>query len=189
MAELIVVGFQGKHRAAEVLDQVQRLDATTAIDVKDAVAAYRTDDGKLRLDGNVYMTTKQEVASGTLLGALVGVILAVPVAAMAAVPAAAAALGLGGVTLGATTGAVMAFDDITTWKENFGITDEFVREVGGMIQPGQSAVFVLAHASDPAAIAEQFRGYGGKVLRTTLAPEQSRRLQETLAVQDRPVMR
>ena len=45
MAELVVVGFEGKHRAAEVLDQLQAMNVTATIDLKDAVAVYRTDDG------------------------------------------------------------------------------------------------------------------------------------------------
>src|SRR5690242_13595255 len=57
MAELVVVGFEGKHRAAEVLDQLEVLNAYWAIDLKDAVAVYRTDDGKLRFDRSVQPTT------------------------------------------------------------------------------------------------------------------------------------
>jgi uncharacterized membrane protein len=63
-----------------------------------------------------------------------------------------------------------------------------VNEVGGMVQPGYSAVFALVRAADPATVAERFRGYGGKVLRTTLPPEQTRKLQETLAQQRDPVI-
>jgi uncharacterized membrane protein len=189
MADLIVVGFEGTHRAAEVLDQLQRLNADIALDVQDAVAVYRSRNGKLRVDQSMHLTTKEETAWGGVLGAFVGAFLALPVAALASVPAAAAALGVGGAALGATGGAVMAFDDVTTWRDTFGISDEFVNEVGGMVQPGHSAVFALARAADPAAIAERFRGYGGKVIRTTLPPEQTRKLQETLAQQRAPVAR
>lgn len=188
MAELIVVGFDGTHRAAEVLDQLQRLNADIALDLQDAVAVYRSRNGKLRVDESMYLTTKEETAWGGVLGAFVGVLLALPVAALASVPAAAAALGIGGATIGATGGAVMAFDDVTTWRDHFGISDDFVNEVGGMVQPGYSAVFALVRAADPATVAERFRGYGGKVLRTTLPPEQTRKLQETLSQQRDPVI-
>ena len=50
MAELIVVGFQGTSRAAEVLDQLLDLNAESLIDLKDGIAVYRTDDGKLRVN-------------------------------------------------------------------------------------------------------------------------------------------
>lgn len=190
MAELMVVGFQGKHRAAEVLDQVQRLYSDAIIELRDGVAVYRTDDGRLRVDQSLYPVTKAETATGALLGALVGAVLALPVAALAAsVPAAAAALGVGGAALGATGGAVIAFDESTEWRETYGISDEFVKEVGGMVQPGQSAVFVLAQASDPAKVAEHFRGYGGKVLRTTLPADRVKKVQDALSVQNQAAAR
>ena len=180
MAELIAVGFQGTHRAAEVLDRLQRLNAEAVVDLKDAVAVYRTRGGRLRVDQSMYLTTKEEVGWGGVMGALVGALLALPVAALAAVPAAAAALGIGGAAIGATGGAVMAFDEAVTWRETSGISDDFVKQVGGMVQPGQSAVFVLTRASDPAAVAERFRGYGGTVLRTTLPKESVARLEQLM---------
>ena len=106
MAELIVVGFDGTHRAAEVLDQLQRLNADIAFDLHGAVAVYRSRNGKLRVDQSMYVTTKEETAWGGVLGAIVGALLALPVAALASVPAAAAALGIGGATIGATGGAL-----------------------------------------------------------------------------------
>ena len=181
MAELIVVGFEGKHRAAEVLEQLQRLD-TNALDLKDGVAAYRTKDGRLRIDSSMEPTGKEGAVWGGVLGALIGAVLAGPFAVLAAAPAAGAAVGIGGATLGAMGGGVVGFDDAATWKEKYGISDEFVKEVGGVVQPGQSAVFVLARASQPSRVAEQFRGYGGKILRTTLSPEETKKVADTLAV-------
>lgn len=189
MAELIVVGFQGTHRAAEVLDTAQRLHANALIDLKDGIAVYRTDSGRLRVDQSLSLSTKEETALGSVLGALVAASLALPFAALASVPVAAAALGIGSAAIGATGGAVMGFDESTSWKDTFGISEDVVKQVGGMVQPGQSALFVLAYASDPATVAEKFRGYGGTMLRTTLPAEQARKLQETLATQAESVIR
>jgi uncharacterized membrane protein len=150
---------------------------------------YRTRGGRLRVDQSVYLTTKEEAGWGGVLGAFVGALLALPVAAVAVAGAAAAALGIGSAVIGATGGAVMAFDEAVTWRETYGITDDFVKEVGRMMEPGQSAVFVLANTSDSATVAERFRGYGGTVLRTTLPDEQARKLQKTLAAQSQPVIR
>lgn len=68
-AEMIVIGFEGKHRAAEVLSQLENTDLSLGIDLKDAVAVYRADDGKLRVDQSVQPTTKEGAAWGALLGA------------------------------------------------------------------------------------------------------------------------
>lgn len=167
MSELMVVGFNGKHRAAEVLNQLQGMDQSFAIDLKDAVAVYRTDHGKLRVDQSVQPTTKEGAAWGAVLGGMVGALLLSPLTIGASAAVAATALGTGAMT-GGLTGAALGADDADTWKRTYGISDEFVSEVGGMVQPGQSAIFVLARTSSPVAIAEKFRGYGGKVLRTTL---------------------
>jgi uncharacterized membrane protein len=180
MAELIVVGFDGTGRAAQVLDQLEMLDSIWAIELKDGIAVYRTDDGQLRVNRSLNPTTKEEAIRGGLLGALVGGVVLAPFAAMIAIPAAAATVGLSGAALGAAGGAAESYDE-AKFRETYGISEDFVKQVGGMVQPGQSALFVLVQASDPKAIKEQFRGYGGKVLRTTLKPEQTKNLEATLA--------
>jgi uncharacterized membrane protein len=180
MAELVVIGFDGKHRAAEVLGQLEAMNANWTIDLKDAVAVYRTDDGRLRVDGSVQATTKEGAAWGAILGGMLGALVMAPFTAGASAAAAAAAIGTGAVSLG-VTGAAFGADDAASWKEATGISDDFVRQVGGMVQSGQSAVFVLARAADPKAVAEQFRGYGGKILRTTLPPESAEKFQKLMA--------
>lgn len=180
MAELIVVGFDGIRRAAELLDRLEMLNCIWAIELKDAVAVYRTDDGRLRIDRSVYPTTKEEIIWGGVLGALVGGVLLSPLAAMIAVLSAAAAIGLGGAAIGATGGAVVGHEEAST-RGSHGISDEFLKQVGGMVQPGHSALFTLLQAGDPDVIGEQFRGVGGTILRTTLKPDETKKLQETLA--------
>jgi uncharacterized membrane protein len=180
MAELVVIGFDGKHRAAEVLGQLEAMNATWTIDLKDAVAVYRTDDGRLRVDGSVQATTKEGAAWGAILGGMLGAVVMAPFTAGASTAAAAAAIGTGAVSLG-VTGAAFGADDAASWKDATGISDDFVKQVGGMVQPGHSAVFVLARASDPKAVAEQFRGYGGTILRTTLSQDAASKFQKIMA--------
>ena len=180
MAELVVVGFEGKHRAAEVLDQLEVLNDTSAIDLKDAVAVYRTDDGRLRFDSSMQATTGEGAAGGALLGGMIGALLMAPFTGGLSAATAAGAMGIGAATFG-LTGAAIGADDASSFKEEFGISDELVKQVGGMVQPGQSAVFVLARASDPQAVAEQFRGYGGTVLRTTLPPDSAAKFEKLMA--------
>lgn len=183
MPELMVVGFEGKHRAAEVLEQVEALSASWALDLKDAVAVYRTESGKLRVTGSVQPTSKQGAAAGaatgSLLGGLIMAVLISPLTGGASAAAAAAVVGAGALSLG-LGGAVIGADEAAEWKRTYGISEDFVNQVGGMVQPGQSAVFVLAQTSDVAALEEKFRGYGGTILRTTLAPDAAARFQEAM---------
>lgn len=178
MAELMVIGFEGKYRAAEVLEQLQGLNPDW-IELKDAVAVYRTERGELRADGSVQPTTKDGAALGAILGGLLGAVLVAPFTAGASLGAAAAGVFSGALSLG-VSGAVLASDEAAEWKKTYGISDDFLEQVGGMVQTGQSAVFVLASASEPARVAEQFRGYGGKVLRTTLSPEAAAKFQQLM---------
>jgi uncharacterized membrane protein len=49
-----------------------------------------------------------------------------------------------------------------------------------MIQPGDSAVFAIVGGANPEGIAEEFRGFGGTILRTTLPASVIDRVQDTL---------
>lgn len=185
MSDLVVVGFEGKHRAAEVLGQLEDLEAAWTIDLKDAVAAYRTDDGRLRIDRSVQPTSKEGAAGGAILGGLLGALLVAPFTAGASAAVAAGAIGAGAATFG-VTGAAVGYDDARSWKEAAGISEDFVNQVGGMVQPGHSAIFVLARSSDPKIVAEQFRGYGGTVLRSTLPKDATAKLEKLLETQSVP---
>ena len=180
MAELIVVGFKkDMYRASEVLNTLQDMNDSWVVDLNDAVAVYRDYNGKLRVDQSYQMTTGEGAAWGGLFGGLIGALLAAPFTAGVSAAAAGAALAAGslsGVTLGATAGAL----DADSWKEDFGISEDFVQRVGTMVQPGDSAIFALLRSIAPELVAAQFKGYGGTILRTTLSSEQREKVEATL---------
>jgi uncharacterized membrane protein len=179
MTEMIVVGFKkDMYRASEVLNKLQELDYDWVVDLKDAVAVYRDYGGRLRIDQSYEMTTGEGAAWGGLLGMMIGSLLAIPFTggASAAAAGAVAAGAFGGTAVGAGLGAL----DADTWKEDFGISDDFVRDVGLMIQPGDSAIFVLVHVVNKEATANAFRGYGGTVLSTTLSRDQRAKVERVL---------
>jgi uncharacterized membrane protein len=180
MTTLIVVGFKkDKFRASEVLNELVEKDYAWTIDLDDAVAAYRDYNGKLRIDTSYLMTTGEEAVFGGLFGSLVGLTLgaiAVPVtagASGAAVAGIVTAGALGGGALGATGAAL----DAKWWKQDFGISDDFVQQVGALVQPGDSAIYALLRKADPTMAEGRFRDYGGSVMSVTLSPEQERKLQ------------
>ena len=177
MAELIVVGFKkDMYRASEVLNTLQDMNESWVVDLRDAVAVYRDYNGKLRVDQSYQMTTGEGAAWGGLFGGLMGALLAAPFTGGASVAAVLAAGSLSGVALGATAGAI----DAGTWKEDYGISEDFVQQVGTMVQPGDSAIFALLRTLDPDLVAAQFKGYGGTILRTTLDPSQRAKVEATL---------
>jgi len=179
MAELIVVGFHGTERAGEVLYQLQRMEDDWTVDLQDAAAVYRDTNGTLRLDDSTAPTEGEGAGWGGLFGGLLGLVIAAaaaPATGGASAAAALAAGALGGGTLGAATGAL----SVDWWRDESGLTEDFVRSISAMIQPGDSAVFVLIRSANPQLVADQFRGYGGQILQTTLTPEQTTKLQGIL---------
>jgi uncharacterized membrane protein len=181
VAELIVVGFKkDMYRASEVLNQLLALNDDWVVDLHDAVAVYRDYNGKLRVDQSYQMTTGDGAALGGLWGLLIGATLAIPFTAGASAAAAAGAMAagaIGGTALGAGLGAA----DASSWKEEFGIPDEFVQRVGALIQPGDSAIYAILRTADPDIVADQFRGYGGTILRTTLSRDQQAQVEKVLS--------
>ncbi|HET6843372.1 MAG TPA: DUF1269 domain-containing protein [Candidatus Angelobacter sp.] len=181
MAQLIVVGFKkDMNRASSVLNQLSTMNYDWTVDLHDAVAAYRDYNGKLRVDQSYQTTTGEGAAWGGLFGSLIGLTLvaAAPLTAGASAVAAGtlAAGAVGGAVLGAGMGAI----DASWWKNEFGIPDEFVKQVGAMIQPGDSAIYALLRTANPDRVAEEFRGYGGTILSTTLSRDQQKKVENVL---------
>ena len=185
MSQLIVVGFkQDMYRASEVLNRLSALNDNWVLDLRDAVAVYRDYSGKLRVDQSYQLTTGEGAGLGAFWGAVIGSLIALPFTAGASGAALAGTLAAGaagGGVIGATGGAI----DASSWKDEFGIPDEFAKGVGGMVQPGDSAILAMLRTVDPVQVAEQFRGYGGTVLQTTLTKEQSAKVQAVLDGSDR----
>jgi uncharacterized membrane protein len=50
-----------------------------------------------------------------------------------------------------------------------------------LILPGSSALFILVRNAQPEKVLAELTGVKGKVLRTSLSPEQEKKLQEALA--------
>ena len=179
MAQLIVVGFKkDMYRASEVLNELQAMDDDWVVDLHDAVAVYRDYNGKLRVDQSYQMTTGEGAGWGGLWGSLIGLTLAIPFTGGATAPAAAvlAASAAAGGALGAGAGAI----DASWWKDEFGIPDDFVKQVGTLIQPGDSAIYALLRTANPDIVADEFRGYGGTILTTTLSRGQQQKVERVL---------
>ena len=181
MAELTVVGFKkDMYRASEVLNELMGLNDDWVVDLHDAVAVYRDYSGKLRVDQSYQMTTGEGAAWGGFWGLLIGATLAIPFTAGASAAAAAGAVAagaIGGTAVGAGAGAV----DASSWKDEFGIPDDFVQRVGTMVQPGDSAIYAILRVGSPDVVADRFRGYGGTILRTTLSRDQQAKVEKVLA--------
>ena len=158
MSDLVVIGFADPHEAEEVRLKLLRLQREHLIDLEDAVVAIKDDDGRVKLHQIHHMTAAGAVGGG-FWGALIGVIFLSP---------------LLGLAVGAAAGAVSgALTDV-------GIEDDFMRELAATLEPGTSALFVLAREASPEKVLAELEGHQGKVLRTSLSHEDDHRLRQVI---------
>src|SRR6516225_2595358 len=182
MAQLIVVGFKkDQYCASEVLNQLQAMDDDWVVDLHDAVAVYRDYNGKLRVDQSYQMTTGEGAGWGGFWGSLIGLTLAAAIPLTGGASAVAAGTLAAGAAAGGALGAGAGAVDASWWKDEFGIPDDFVKQVAGMIQPGDSAIYALLRTANPDIVADQFRGYGGTILSTTLSRNQQSKVEQVLS--------
>jgi uncharacterized membrane protein len=154
------IGFDGTGRAAEFRDEITRLAGERhALTLIDAAVAVRYPDGSLALNGEPFPVVVRP--HGAVARFLAGLALGAP-------PLTGAAVGVLLAGSGGTAGTV-------------GISDDFVREVEGLIKPDTSALFVLDEEGNMDAILRGIRGLGGTVLRTNVDLERAKLIQSTLA--------
>lgn len=167
MSDLIVVGFDRPEEADRILTQLNRLRREHLIDLADSVVAIRDSDGKVQIKQSISMIAQGAsygTLSGALWGTLIGVLFLNPLAGLV----------IGG-AVGAGTGA------LTGSLVDYGINDDFIREMGETLTPNSSALFLLVRKVQPEKVLAELSAFKGRILRTSLSPEQEARLRDALA--------
>ena len=158
MSSLIAVGFKDEFTADDVVQKLRKLQREHLIDLEDAAIVIRDKDGKVKIKQSQELTASGAL-SGGFWGLLFGFIFFNP---------------LLGWAVGSVAGGISgALTDI-------GIYDNFIREVGGTIEPSTSALFVLVRRATPDKVLEELSKFEGKVLRTSLSKEDEAKLQTVL---------
>lgn len=166
MSELLVVGFDNSNDADRVLTELGRLKREYLIDLEDAVVTIRDPDGKVHIKQSISLVSRgvsYGTISGALWGSLIGLLFLNPLAGMA----------IGG-AVGAGTGALSGS------LVDYGINDDFIREVGATLTPDSSALFLLIRKVQPEKVLAELKGYSGRILRSSLSHEQEASLQAAL---------
>jgi uncharacterized membrane protein len=167
MSELVVVAFDDPADADRVLDELRRMQTEYLVDLDDAVVAVRPPDGKVELKQSVKLAAAGAASGGLyggLFGSLIGLIFLNPLVGFA----------IGG-ALGAGTGAISGS------LVDYGINDDFIRSIANNLKPGTSALFALVRKAQPDKVLKELSRFKGRVLRTSLSPEQEARLQQALS--------
>lgn len=63
---------------------------------------------------------------------------------------------------------------------DYGIDDEFIESIRATLQPDTSALFLLVRKSQPEKVLLELSGFKGRILRSSLSPEQEAKLQAVL---------
>jgi uncharacterized membrane protein len=167
MSDLIVVGFDSTEEADKVLLKLNTLKKEYLIDLEDAVVVVRDESGKVHLKQSMNLTAigaTSGLLSGSLWGGLVGLLFLNPLAGFA----------IGG-AIGAGTGALSGS------LADYGIDDDFIKSLGETIPNNSSALFVLVRKVQPEKVLAELSGLRGKVLKTSLSPDQEAKLQAALS--------
>lgn len=159
MSNLVVLTFDSEDGAANTLQSVSDLQKQELIKVSDAATAVRHAGGKVKVKQATNLAGAGALG-GAFWGMLFGLLFFVPFLGMA---------------VGAATGALFGK------AADFGINDDFIREVSDSVQPGNSALFLLVSDAQVDKVIDKLQPLGGKVLQTSLSKDEEARLKEAFA--------
>ena len=160
MSDLIVIGYENPQAAQRAYEQVQRLQQDFVVDLRGLAIVNVDADGKTHVDTPQRIVGTSAV-SGAVFGMLIGLLFFVP----------------GMVLLGGTIGALIG-------KFNkSGINAEFRNRVEHLIEPGHSAVVIMAAKITEDKFTTAMRPFGGTVLQTSMSDADEQELAQELAGQ------
>jgi uncharacterized membrane protein len=156
MATMTALKFEDPAGPERTLHTLERLQKEGLITVLDAATVHRREDGKVKVK-QANSLVGAGALGGAFWGMLIGLLFFMPWMGLA----------IGGIT-GALTG---AFSD-------YGIDDDFIKNVGQKIDPGDSALFLLTTQAVKEKVAEAVGDEKFEILHTNLSTEDERALRE-----------
>ena len=162
MSNLVVLAFNEEQKAEEVRLALLKMQKEYLVDLEDAVVVVKNDEGKLKLHQSVPLVAVG-ASQGSFWGLLIGLLFGVPI-------------------LGVLSGA--AFGALSGKLSDYGIDDDFIKNLGETIEPGSSALFVLVKKATPDKVLEELSKFEGKVLKTSLTADAEAELAAALAAKE-----
>lgn len=175
MSELVCIAFKDSSTADRVLNELRALETDYVLDLEDAVIVVRDMDGKVHLKQCVDVfggATTHGVALGVLWGGLMGLLFMNPLAGL-----------LGSIAGGASGGAMTTAASEHGLLNDYGIPDKFIKDLGGTITRGTSAIFLLIRSVDQDKLLTGISKHEGTILKTSLSKEQEEKLRTALSHQ------
>lgn len=169
--DVIVVGFSGRYRAAQVLTEL-RQRAVHVFDLDQAITVSWEDRRNFIVQQSINLSREEGARWARLWGALIKATLFQPFT--------------NGLSTAATTVASKNKHVGTAaltrdwWVSDVGLPDDFVRDVGALVQPGESAIITLAEQFEPHLAVSVLWDCGGALIHTSLLPEQVNKVKKEL---------
>jgi uncharacterized membrane protein len=162
MSTLAVVKFENQTGADAMREELGRLQQQELIKLEDAAVVVRRPDGKVKVKQATSLVGAGALG-GAFWGMLIGLLFFMPWLGMA---------------VGAASGALAGK------MQDIGVDDNFIKQVGASIQPGQSALFVLSREASTEKVIEALKPYGGEIIYTNLSNEDEAKLREAFGVEE-----
>lgn len=156
MSDLVVLGFENEAEADGFIAKLQGMQKEHILSLQDLVKVTVDAEGKpkIKQSNNLAVTG---ALGGAFWGMLIGLIFLMPLVGMAAG------------ALGGALGGKMS---------DYGIDDDFIKEVAAKVKPGQAALFLLVAEATPDKVAEEIAGTKAEVIKTNMSNEAEQKLRE-----------
>ncbi len=162
MSTLVGIIFKHDEDGAEkALQKLRSLESEYLIDLEDAVIAHRRKDGKVKLTQSVNLTSAG-AWNGAFWGLLIGFLFTGPMGWLI----------VGGIGAG--------FGALAGYSTDYGIDDDFIKDLSKELEPCCSALFILIRRMTEDKVLEELQGVGGTVIKTSLSKDAEEKLQAAL---------
>lgn len=167
MSELVCIAFHDPNTADLALNKLQAMQKEYLVELEDACVVVRDESGKIHLKQAVQLVKPAALGGagfGALWGTMIGLLFLNPLAGL-----------LIGAGIGGGSSALSAS------MVDYGISDDFIRQLGSTIAPNSSALFVLFRKMNSDKVLPQLAQFNGRVLKTSLSDQDEQRLREALS--------
>lgn len=167
MSELVCIAFRDPNAADLALNKLQAMQKEYLVELEDACVVVRDGSGNVHLKQAVHLVKPAALGGagfGALWGTMIGLLFLNPLA---------------GLLVGAGVGAGSAA--LSASLTDYGISDDFIRQLGSTIEPNSSALFVLLRKVNADKVLPELAEFQGRVLKTSLSDADEQRLRSVLA--------
>jgi uncharacterized membrane protein len=173
--ELIVVGFQGRYRAAQVLTEL-RQQGVNLFDLDQAITVSWEDRRNFVVQQSINLSRSEGSRWARLWGGFIRATLYQPFTERLSL-AATTVTGRETATSNGDSHESLTHD---WWVDDVGIPANFVRDVGALVQPGESAIITTAEKLEPQRAETILRDCGGSLIYTSLSGDQVNKFRREL---------